>query len=189
MAIQHGHCIMCSSYCWLYPFGQHRHNGAKGCTTAAMTWFKTSNIPSNQWDAFRAMNKWEQTYVLSVCMLHVRSCRYLPSFVKRIASGLLTTTTTLSAHQIFAQSIQLFQRYEKWCACAAVPHLNFCESLANGSLTTYQISAQSRRPFPIYGKGGTSARAHVQVYPILVWWDGGWVRTCACADAPHPWPV
>ena len=91
------------------------------------------------------------------------------------------------------------------------PTLNFCKSLANGSLATYRISAQSVKPFPIYGKGGTSALAHVQVYPILACvtclanWSlttyqisaqsvrpvpryGKGVRTCRCtsrADAPQ----
>ena len=53
---------------------------------------------------------------------------------------------------------------KKGCARAHVlrrPTLNFCKSLANGSLATYQISAQSLKQLPRYGKWGTSARAQV----------------------------
>ena len=55
---------------------------------------------------------------------------------------------------------------EKGCARVHVPNTNFVKHLANGSLTTNQILAQSAQPFPRHGKGArTSARAHVQIYP------------------------
>ena len=43
----------------------------------------------------------------------------------------------------------------------------FCvKRIASGPLITHQVSVQSVPPFPRYGKGGTSARAHM--------------RTCRC---------
>ena len=45
------------------------------------------------------------------------------------------------------------------------PHLALGYILADGYLATCQISTQSVQSFPRYGKGGTSARAHVQMYP------------------------
>ena len=42
----------------------------------------------------------------------------------------------------------------------------FVKRSANRSLTTYQISAQFVQLFPRYGKGGTSARAHVQMSKV-----------------------
>ena len=77
----------------------------------------------------------------------------LQSCVKRTANGPLAT------HQISAQSVQPFQRYEKrvrTCICATP--LTFAKSVTSGSLATHQISAQSVQPFPTYGKGFTSAR-------------------------------
>ena len=46
--------------------------------------------------------------------------------------------------------------------CSYAPPSFFAKSPASGSLTTYQISAQSTQPFPRYGKGGTSARVYVR---------------------------
>ena len=45
------------------------------------------------------------------------------------------------------------------------PPITFVKRLTNESLIMYQISAQSVQPFPRYGNGGTSARAHVLMYP------------------------
>ena len=94
--------------------------------------------------------------------LHLCSCGY-PSFcVKRIASGPLTT------HQVSAQSIQPFPRYEKRCACA---HVHLHPTITFSKVTSYWVSnykpdfSQSVQPFPRCGKGGASARAHVQMYP------------------------
>ena len=51
------------------------------------------------------------------------------------------------------------------------PTLDFCKRLANGFLTTHQISAQSVQPLPRYGKGThlhvrTCARADVSTTPM-----------------------
>ena len=90
------------------------------------------------------------------------------SCVKCIASGPLTT------QQFSAQSVQPFPRYGKGdvhvhvCSGTCNPPLTSLKRLANGisvkrlsngSLTAYQLSAQSARPFPRYEKG---------------------VRTCSC---------
>ena len=50
--------------------------------------------------------------------------------------------------------------YVRTCSC--IPPFAFVKRQANGFLTTVQISAQSVKPFPRCGKGGTSARAHVR---------------------------
>ena len=47
--------------------------------------------------------------------------------------------------------------------CRCTPALASVKRLANGSLTTYQISAQSILSFPRYGKGAR-ARVHMQMY-------------------------
>ena len=44
---------------------------------------------------------------------------------------------------------------------------NARESKDSGLLTMHEISAQSVQPFPKYEKGGTSACARIQMYPIM----------------------
>ena len=134
--------------------------------------------------------------------LHVRSYGHPLSWVKREASGLLTTQQTsaqavqsllrkrvrksayaavpnhlllsnaklngsLTTNQIIANPSSRLQYTKKGCARAHVqlyPTLNFRKSLANGSLITYRISAQSVQPFRRYRKGGTSARTRLRMW-------------------------
>ena len=48
------------------------------------------------------------------------------------------------------------------------PPLFYAKRLCNESLTEHQTSAQSVQPFARYESGGSSARAHVQMYPTQV---------------------
>ena len=108
--------------------------------------------------------------------------QYLPSCVKCIATGPLmhamtvkciaaSTVPNFSASRTAVPEIRKMDAHMLTCSCILRVQLHvrtstFVKHLANGSLITYQISAQSIQPFPRYGKGGTPARAHVQVYPI-----------------------
>ena len=58
-----------------------------------------------------------------------------------------------------------FRDPKRGATCSCAPLLTSVKSLANGSLTTYRISAQSVQPFSRCRKGGTSPRVHVQMYP------------------------
>ena len=49
--------------------------------------------------------------------------------------------------------------------CNYTPASTFVKLQVNGSLTAHHISAESVRQAPGFGKGGTSVRAHVQMYP------------------------
>ena len=80
------------------------------------------------------------------------------TFVGLQANGPLMT------HQILAQSVRSFPRYEKGAhlhvrTCRCITPYTFVKLLANESLTTHQISAQSLQPFQRYGKG---AHLHVR---------------------------
>ena len=130
--------------------------------------------------------------------LHVRSSRYHLCCVKRIAGGpphtkfqrnpsssfgdtkrgahvyVYPTINFCKTNQIpifgaihpVVSEIRKSRAHVLMCSCA--PPLTFVKVLPSGSLTTYQISAQSVLPFPRYREADnicTYARAHVQLCP------------------------
>ena len=136
--------------------------------------------------------------------LHVRSCGYPPSLIKRIANGPLSSRTK------FQQNPSSRSRYmEKRCARAHVhlyPTCNFCKT-PNRWVSSHTPNFSTIHPaVPEIRKKGT----HVQLYPIIGFCkrlangslttskfqrnpssrlrdtEKGHICTSARADVPHP---
>ena len=137
----------------------------------------TSNSTSrmiHQSDSFWAMNERERIYVLKCVTVTLALVQNIPSCVKHIA---LVPSHTPNVSAVRPAVLEVRKRdaiaHMHTCSCTLRVELHvptcltstFVKCFANGSLTAYQISAQSVQPFPRYEK--RCARAHVQLCPTI----------------------